>query len=87
MARSFAELDNDADVTATEVGEVLEDYASSGAGISASVVIDLINRTNPNDTLREQMKISAQKGKEDQTRRRFSHEADAYNRVIQCLNH
>lgn len=84
--RSFAELEQDDKVTAVEVGEVLEGYAASGAVISASVVIDLIGRTNPDDTQREQMKASAQKGKDDQTQRRFARDAAAYGLVIQYLN-
>lgn len=84
--RTFAELEQDDKVTAAEVGEVLEHYAASGAAISAPVVIGLIGRTNPSTSEREQMKASAQKGKDDQTRRRFARDAVAYGQVIQRLN-
>jgi hypothetical protein len=84
--RTFAELEQDENVMAAEVSEVLEDYVTSGAAINPSVVIGLINRTKPNTNLRTQMKVSAQKGKDDQIRRRFVRDAAVYEQVIRRLN-
>jgi hypothetical protein len=83
--RTFADLQQDEKVSAAEVAEVLKDYAMSGAGISAAVVISLVNRTRPSDTERKQMKASAQKGKEDQARRGHTRDAAEYGKVVQRL--
>ena len=84
--RSFLDLEEDKSVTATEVVEVFEDYATSGAAISARTVISLIIRTNPSASDREKMKAIAQKGKESQSRRNFSGCANEYEKVLQHLN-
>ncbi len=85
MARTFAELQNDPNATAQEVVETLEDYANSGAAIKSSVVIELIDRTRPGEDGRSKMRDSAQKGKEDQARRRFPDDASEYARVSRHL--
>ncbi len=85
MARTFAELERDDTVTAAEVCEVLEDYATSGAAINNRVVIDLIRRTNPNETERARMKVSAENGRDSQVRRGFSRAATDYEYVIRHL--
>jgi hypothetical protein len=84
--RSFLDLEEDKNVVATEVVAVLEEYATSGAAISARTVISLINHTNPSASDREKMKASAQKGKESQSRRNFPGCANEYEKVLQHLN-
>jgi hypothetical protein len=86
MSRSFAELEVDEQVKASEVCEVLERYASIGVAIAAAVVVEIINRTEPNLAQLDLMKTSAEKGKNNLLRLRHARDAAAYERVIRHIS-
>lgn len=81
MPRSFADLEKDPNVRAMEVAAVLSHYAYSGAAISAGVVTDLIDRTNPDNAQRLEMRRAAYQGRISQSRRGFPQEAEEYTNV------
>jgi len=85
MVVAFYKLYGDKSVTAVQVAEALEEYASSGSGISAVIVTELIDRTKPDADLRAKMIQSAIKGKKDQAQRGFDADAQEYLDVAKHL--
>lgn len=85
MPRSFAQLEQDQNVTSTEVEEVLRDYVKVGAAISARVVMALVDRTKPNGIQRNIMKELALKGACEQAERHHEKDAAQYQKVMEHL--
>jgi hypothetical protein len=83
---TFADLEQDENPTAEVLKAFLLDYAEEGYGISPREVIRIINRIPLSDDDKLQLHQSAQKGVEEQKRRKDKRCAAKYDQIVRHLS-
>lgn len=83
---TFAQLEIQGNVTAEQVSNLLSHYAYSGSAISSRTVIALIDRTNPDEDLKQIMLTSALFGKANQEKSGNKKGIEAYKLVAEILS-
>ena len=84
--KTFSELESAQDVDAADLRDTLRDYASSGAAISAPVVLGLLARAGLDAEDIAHLAESGQIGRASQARRGHGADAAAYDEVNAALD-